>query len=118
MNVPSKLLSLTASLPPSSTTNAGVNPKDYANRAGVLSCAQVPLIIALAGKNNLISLLTGIDTAALNLIHRSASRVALILAWAHTWGRYSAGLSGKTAIYQSYMIWGCMSLAAFTILSL
>ena len=52
-------------------------------RAAWLAVAQVPLLILLAGKNNLIGCVTGISYERLNVLHRWVSRVLLLLATPH-----------------------------------
>lgn len=52
-------------------------------RAGWLAIAQVPLLILLAGKNNLIGFLTGTSYERLNVLHRWTSRILLLLATLH-----------------------------------
>jgi ferric-chelate reductase len=52
-------------------------------RAAWLAVAQVPLLILLVGKNNLISLITGVSYERLNVLHRWVSRVLLLLATIH-----------------------------------
>lgn len=52
-------------------------------RAGWLALAQVPLLILLAGKNNLIGFVTGVSYERLNVLHRWVSRVLLVLATLH-----------------------------------
>ena len=60
--------------------------KSWADQAGWVAVAQVPLIIALAGKNNLISVLTGISYEKLNFLHRCAGKVCLAGSWIHAAG--------------------------------
>lgn len=63
-------------------------------RAAWLAIAQVPLLILLAGKNNLIGFLTGTSYERLNVLHRWTSRVLLLLATLHLgyqsygWNKY------------------------------
>jgi len=52
-------------------------------RAAWLAVAQVPLLILLAGKNNLIGFVTGTSYERLNVLHRWTSRVLLLLATLH-----------------------------------
>ena len=52
-------------------------------RAGWLAVSQIPLIVLLAGKNNLIGLFTGVGYERLNVYHRWVSRGLLILATMH-----------------------------------
>ena len=52
-------------------------------RAAWLAVAQVPLLILLAGKNNIIGWLTGTAYERLNILHRWTSRILLLLATLH-----------------------------------
>lgn len=63
-------------------------------RAGWLAVAQVPLLILLVGKNNLITLTTGVSYERLNVLHRWSARIMLLLAIFHfgfqsrAWSQY------------------------------
>ena len=63
-------------------------------RAAWLAIAQVPLLILLAGKNNLIGFVTGVSYERLNVLHRWVSRMLLLLATLHLgyqnygWNKY------------------------------
>ncbi|OBZ78050.1 Ferric/cupric reductase transmembrane component 1 [Grifola frondosa] len=50
--------------------------KYWDNRAGTIAASQLPLIVALSMKNNIISLITG-----LSYVHRMAARVLFVLVW-------------------------------------
>jgi ferric-chelate reductase len=52
-------------------------------RAAWLAIAQVPLLILLAGKNNLIGFVSGVSYERLNVIHRWVARVLLFLVTLH-----------------------------------
>ncbi|CAK3759633.1 Ferric cupric reductase transmembrane component 7 [Lecanosticta acicola] len=52
-------------------------------RAGWLAVAQVPLLVLLINKNNIIGLLTGVSYERLNVIHRWSARIMLLLAIFH-----------------------------------
>ncbi|KAL1966261.1 hypothetical protein VTN77DRAFT_4614 [Rasamsonia byssochlamydoides] len=52
-------------------------------RAAWLAVAQVPLIVLLAGKNNLVGLLSGMSYERLNVYHRWVARGLLLLATFH-----------------------------------
>ncbi|GKZ30499.1 hypothetical protein AbraIFM66950_009338 [Aspergillus brasiliensis] len=52
-------------------------------RAGWLATAQIPLLVALAGKRNLIGMLCGIPYVRLNIYHRWVSRGLLLLSTFH-----------------------------------
>lgn len=66
-------------------------------RASWLAIAQVPLLILLAGKNNLIGLVTGISYERLNVLHRWVARGFLFAATLHViflhmaWNKYDLG---------------------------
>jgi len=66
-------------------------------RAGWLAVAQVPLLILLAGKNNLIGFISGISYERLNVVQRWASRMLFFLATLHVillhmaWNKYGLG---------------------------
>lgn len=52
-------------------------------RAAWLAVAQVPLLILLSGKNNLIGAVSGVSYERLNVLHRWVSRVLLFLVTLH-----------------------------------
>ncbi|PQE25860.1 metalloreductase protein [Rutstroemia sp. NJR-2017a BBW] len=52
-------------------------------RAAWLAVAQVPLLILLAGKNNLIGFVSGVSYERLNVLHRWSARVLFFLATLH-----------------------------------
>jgi ferric-chelate reductase len=66
-------------------------------RAAWLGVAQVPLLILLAGKNNLIGAVVGVSYERLNVLHRWAARVLLVLVTLHmlflhlSWNAYDLG---------------------------
>lgn len=66
-------------------------------RAAWLGVAQVPLLILLAGKNNLIGAIIGVSYDRLNVLHRWVSRMLLLLVTFHmlflhvSWNKYDLG---------------------------
>jgi ferric-chelate reductase len=66
-------------------------------RAAWLAVGQIPLLILLAGKNNLIGLVSGVSYERLNVIHRWVARVLLFLVTLHmlflhrSWNAYYLG---------------------------
>jgi ferric-chelate reductase len=66
-------------------------------RAAWLGVAQVPLLILLAGKNNLIGAVVGVSYERLNVLHRWVARVLLVLVTLHmlflhlSWNAYDLG---------------------------
>ncbi|KAF8813105.1 hypothetical protein BYT27DRAFT_7181675 [Phlegmacium glaucopus] len=71
------------------TTIAGIKvaPKYYADRAGDITASQLPIMLALGMRNNIISWLTGVSYIKLNYFHRMAARVLCVLIWIHAGGR-------------------------------
>ena len=58
--------------------------KDVAMRTGLLSFANLPLVIGLAGRNNVLALTTGISRCTWTLVHRWVGRLVILLALTHT----------------------------------
>ncbi|GME24126.1 FAD-binding 8 [Neofusicoccum parvum] len=57
--------------------------EDIAYRVGCISLAQLPLILLLAGKNNIVGWLTGTSYERLNWLHRWAARCLLLTVTIH-----------------------------------
>jgi len=83
-------------------------------RAALLGASQFPIVIALAGKNNLISYLTGVSHERLNIIHRYAARTVFTMAWVHG----AAGLLERVSLKEPSNMAGFIALSAFTLLVL
>ncbi|KAF8512481.1 ferric reductase NAD binding domain-containing protein [Gautieria morchelliformis] len=98
------------------TTHQNLDLTYWANRAGTLAASQTPLIVALAGKNNIISLLTGISYEKLNIVHRGVARAVMLLVWIHTAARIKAGLVGDQSLSQVYIQAGILAMVAYTLL--
>ncbi|KAH8113680.1 ferric reductase NAD binding domain-containing protein [Phellopilus nigrolimitatus] len=92
-----------------------LDPNYWADRAGTLAVSQLTFIVALAGKNNIISALTGIGYEKLNILHRAASRTVLILIWVHFWGRWKLGLTGSDEISNRWVQAGILGAVAYTL---
>ncbi|WVR09402.1 hypothetical protein IAU60_006469 [Kwoniella sp. DSM 27419] len=94
----------------------------WSNQAAWLAVAQVPMIIALAGKNNLISFLTGIPYDRLNYLHRASAKLCLLGVWIHAGGhwRLTHGWNketwGKTISHWGFT--GTFAITLLTVLSL
>jgi len=56
-------------------------------QAAKLTYANLPLIIGLAGKNNLLSKFTGFAYESLNVLHRWSARFVIISSAIHIGGR-------------------------------
>ncbi|KAI9000892.1 hypothetical protein BD414DRAFT_15568 [Trametes punicea] len=97
------------------TNTMGLQTWFFEDRAAHLAACQLPFIVALAGKNNIISLLTGIGHEKLNILHRAAARTCLMLLWIHAVSRASSGLSEKFDFSHAWMRWGATGLTSFTL---
>jgi len=75
-------------------------------RAGMLSVAMMPWIVALSMKANMISMLTGIGHERLNVLHRWGGYICLLLALIHTVPFYITPVwdEGALAVFQSYFV--------------
>ncbi len=68
--------------------------EDIGYRTGFVSIAQLPLIVLLAGKDNIIGALTGVGYERLNWLHRWTARTLWLSAtlhmgfWFRNWARY------------------------------
>ena len=58
-----------------------------AHHAARLTYANIPLVIGLAGKNNVLSKLTGFAYESLNVLHRWSARFIIITSAIHIGGR-------------------------------
>ncbi|KAF6237794.1 hypothetical protein HO173_003995 [Letharia columbiana] len=86
-------------------------------RAAWLAVAQVPLLILLAAKHNLIGLVTGVSYERLNVLHRWVSRVLLLLATLHL-GYQNYGWSLYGLVHMEWSTDSCppTGIAAYAIL--
>ncbi|WVW85359.1 hypothetical protein I302_107397 [Kwoniella bestiolae CBS 10118] len=90
----------------------------WSNQAAWLAVAQVPMIIALAGKNNLISFLTGIPYDRLNYIHRASAKLCLLGVWIHAGGHWRLTHGWNKEIWsRTISHWGFTGTFAITLLS-
>ncbi|RDB22637.1 putative ferric reductase transmembrane component [Hypsizygus marmoreus] len=87
----------------------------WQDRAAHFAASQLPLVVGLAGKNNIISLLTGVSHERLNVLHRAAARTCLILVWMHALTRTVAGLPPQFDFSHNWMRAGAVGLTAFSL---
>ena len=97
---------ITFAIRPYYRAHYGYGSPPLAIRSGFTSFACIPILFALAGKANVISLLTGISHEKLNVIHRWVAWTSFGLAWVHTipffWISYTDGGAENVAM-QFYM---------------
>lgn len=70
---------------------------DYANPTGMVAVAQLPLIVGLVGRNNVLSKITGVSYDHINYLHRTSGRVCFLGGLAHTLGWWLDRGLGKHA---------------------
>ncbi|KAI0055076.1 hypothetical protein BV25DRAFT_1776059, partial [Artomyces pyxidatus] len=59
----------------------------WSGRAGDIAAIQMPLIIALGMRNNIIAFITGISFEKLNYLHRMCACTVCVLLWLHAGGK-------------------------------
>ena len=77
-------LVLTFAVRPYYRAHRGYGSPPLAVRTGLMATALTPWIVALSGKANLITMLTGIGHERLNVVHRWIARICLGLSVVHT----------------------------------
>jgi predicted ferric reductase len=75
---------LTFAAKPYYREHLGYGSPPIAIRSGLMAFACVPILIALAGKANIITLLTGISHERLNVVHQWVAWISFILSLFHT----------------------------------
>ncbi|KIJ53374.1 hypothetical protein M422DRAFT_202279 [Sphaerobolus stellatus SS14] len=98
------------------TTHLNLDMNYWANRAGTIAASQTTLIVALAGKNNIVSLLTGVSYEKLNIVHRAVARVVLLSVWVHAWGRWKIGFTGTDNWDEYWLRGGAVAAGAWTLI--
>lgn len=91
---------------------------DYANPTAMLAMVQLPLIVGLVGRNNVLSALTGASYDHINYLHRTSGRVCFAGAVAHTVGWLLRGLGKHAWTWRIYTAIPAMTgLSALTLFS-
>ncbi|KAF9534178.1 ferric reductase NAD binding domain-containing protein [Crepidotus variabilis] len=90
-------------------------PTMYQDRAALLASSQLSLVVALAGKNNIISWLTGVGHEKLNVLHRASARTLTILLWIHAIQRILSGLPAQFDFSHHWVRAGATGLGALTL---
>ncbi|TFY82597.1 hypothetical protein EWM64_g1407 [Hericium alpestre] len=87
----------------------------WEDRAAHFASSNLALVVALAGKNNVISFLTGVGHEKLNVLHRAAARTCLVLLWMHALAHILSGLPEAFDLSHTWMRMGAVGLVAFTL---
>ncbi|KAJ7430521.1 ferric reductase like transmembrane component-domain-containing protein [Mycena galericulata] len=102
------------------TTVEGVHlsPEYYANRVGLIAATQLPLLIALGMKNNILTVLTGVSFDKLNILHRIVARVLCVILWIHGSGHIiENGRAGNIeSLKKPWFRCGIMAVSSLTLL--
>lgn len=104
-----------ASAPGKFNTRTGLG--GFSDRIGVLAYALTPLTVALAGRESILSLITGIPYQHFNFMHRWTGRIIYVQSVLHTigWTIIEANLYQpqpkvyRNFIRQQYMVFGCVA---------
>lgn len=88
---------------------------DYANPMGYVAFGQIPLIVALASRNNVLSWMTGISYEKLNYLHRASGRICMLTTALHTFGWIEKGL-GKHGVGTNIFLTGTLADVALLIM--
>ncbi|GAA95440.1 uncharacterized protein L969DRAFT_614835 [Mixia osmundae IAM 14324] len=88
------------------------------HHAARLANANLPLVIGLASKNNVLAYLTGFSYHVLNAIHRWSARLVIILSLIHIGGRSYVNVPrvAPTGPGQAYIVWGIVATLLLAIL--
>jgi predicted ferric reductase len=78
---------------------------------------QLPLIVGLASKNNVLSAITGISYEKLNYLHRAAGRVCVLTTWIH-WAKWVEKGLGKHGPGTEIFLTGVLGATALTLMFL
>jgi hypothetical protein len=85
-----------------------------AHHSARLVYANLPLVIGLAGKNNVLSLLTGFAYESLNVLHRWSARFIIVQSVIHIAGRIHVNVpSVDPGPGRRYIAWGWAAFALF-----
>ncbi|KAL7422396.1 ferric-chelate reductase Frp1 [Cryptotrichosporon argae] len=89
----------------------------WSDQAAWVAVAQVPLIVALAGRNNLVSFLTGISYDRLDFLNRWSTRVCYAGIWIHVAGRLHLAADGHDLhLADDSTRWAIVGLVAMSLL--
>ncbi|KAF8526245.1 hypothetical protein BU17DRAFT_40806 [Hysterangium stoloniferum] len=98
------------------TTGGKLDVQYWSLRAGSIATTQFLLILVLASKNNIVSLLTGISYEKIIILHRAAGHVCLLLVWIHFCGQACTLI--VHSVLEQWVQLGILAAAAYTILAL
>ncbi|KAI0067001.1 hypothetical protein BV25DRAFT_1868065 [Artomyces pyxidatus] len=89
----------------------------WSGRAGDIAAVQMPLIVALGMRNNIIAFITGISFEKLNYLHRMCARTVCVLLWVHAGGKLTF-FPISVSFDENFIQLGLLALTAFSILFL
>lgn len=89
-----------------------------AHHAARLIYANLPLVIGLTSKNNLVSYLTGFTYESLNIFHRWCARTIIALSLVHVIGRIYINDPPVNPRGRAYIVFGIIGFICFAYLAL
>ncbi|KAJ5704275.1 hypothetical protein N7493_011413 [Penicillium malachiteum] len=90
-----------------------------ADRTGIMSFANLPLLWLFGGRNNILIWATGWSFATFNVFHRHVARVATIQAIAHTFLYFIIYFRANKlwkVFYKVYILWGLLAVILMVLL--
>ncbi|GMK58647.1 hypothetical protein CspeluHIS016_0600890 [Cutaneotrichosporon spelunceum] len=90
---------------------------DIANPMGYAAFMQLPLIVGLASKNNVLSAITGISYEKLNYLHRASGRVCVLTTYLH-WGKWVQKGLGRHGPGSEIFLTGVLGCVALSLMFL
>jgi hypothetical protein len=95
-----------------------------ADRSGILAFSQIPLLIAFAGRNNILIWLTGWSFTTFNVWHKWVARICLLHTFIHsvayTVYAFQEGGAAELAEYymDTYLRWGAVVCHTYDVVNL
>ncbi|KAF9788128.1 ferric reductase NAD binding domain-containing protein [Thelephora terrestris] len=83
----------------------------YNNRVANIACGQLPLVVALGTKNNIVGMITGLSHEKINYMHRMTARVVFVLLSVHAGVRLKFLKSGS--LQTQFIQVGILAISSF-----
>ncbi|KAI0251040.1 ferric reductase like transmembrane component-domain-containing protein [Lactifluus subvellereus] len=97
----------------------GSDPFTDPLRTGYVAVSQIPIVIALAGKTNWLSWVSGVGYEKLNYIHRFAGRAVVVMTNVHALGyiyKWSLDNTVLQRLRDPNFVWGLVAVGALDLL--
>ncbi|KAH8116762.1 ferric reductase NAD binding domain-containing protein [Phellopilus nigrolimitatus] len=92
----------------------------WSDRTGIIAASQIPFVVALAGKTNIISHSTGISYEKLNIMHQASSHVMFLMVYIHSFVWVGIDIFNIRVIHWGiFWLWtGVVATIAHTIITI